>query len=212
MPARRLEPVVATSIPQAIRFINAGVQKMEALLAGLLRYSSLGGVALQICPLNVNGILTELLAAICFQLDETGAEVNVDPLPVCRGDHAQTSQVFANLLDNALKYRRPDPPPRINVTSRVVDGRALYAVADNGISIATKHQAKVFEVFHRLDPDATPGEGLGLAIAQLLLERQKAGFGLRAPTARGPFSTFRCPRPKTRKTRHAPPPHLPHRR
>jgi chemotaxis family two-component system sensor kinase Cph1 len=158
---------------------------MEALLAGLLRYSRLGRVALQIRPLNVNGILTELLAAMRFQLDETGAEVTVAPLPVCLGDHAQTSQVFANLLDNALKYRRPDRRPRINVSGRVVDGRALYAVADNGIGIAPEHQAKVFEMFHRLDPDATPGEGLGLAIAQRVLERQQGRIWVESTAGEG---------------------------
>jgi len=185
VPARRLEPAVGASIPQALRFINAGVQKMEILLAGLLRYSRLGRVALQIRPLNVNGILTELLAAMRFQLDETGAEVTVGPLPVCRGDHAQTSQVFANLLDNALKYRQPGRPPRIHVTGRVVDGRAHYAVADNGIGIAPEHQAKVFEMFHRLDPEATPGEGLGLAIAQRVLERQQGRIWVESTAGEG---------------------------
>ena len=193
VPARRLEAVVATSIPQALRFINAGVQKMEALLAGLLRYSRLGRVALQIRPLNVNGILTELLAAMRFQLDETGAEVTVGPLPVCRGDHAQTSQVFANLLDNALKYRHPDRAPRINVTGRVVDGRAIYAVADNGIGIASEHQAKVFEMFHRLDPDATPGEGLGLAIAQRVLERQQGRIWVESTSGEGSIFQLSLP-------------------
>lgn len=193
VPARRLEAVVATSIPQALRFINAGVQKMEALLAGLLRYSRLGRVALQIRPLNVNGILTELLAAMRFQLDETGADVTVGPLPVCRGDHAQTSQVFANLLDNALKYRHPDRAPRINVTGRVVDGRAIYAVADNGIGIASEHQAKVFEMFHRLDPDATPGEGLGLAIAQRVLERQQGRIWVESTPGEGSIFQLSLP-------------------
>lgn len=188
VPAARLEAAVGTSIPQALRFINAGVQKMDALLAGLLRYSRLGRVALQIRPLNVNGILSELLAAMRFQLDETGAVVEVTPLPVCRGDHAQISQVFANLVDNALKYRHPDRPPRIRVTGRVAEGRAVYAVADNGIGIAPEHRTKVFEMFHRLDPEASPGEGLGLAIAQRVLERQQGRIWVEGAAGEG--STF----------------------
>ncbi|MCE2860930.1 MAG: hypothetical protein RIR76_3430 [Verrucomicrobiota bacterium] len=185
VPARRLESAVGATIPQALRFINAGVQKMESLLAGLLRYSRLGRVALQIRPLNVNGVLTEILAAMRFQLDEAGARVSVEPLPVCRADHAQTSQVFANLLDNALKYRRPDRPLRITVTGRVVGGEAIYAVADNGIGIAPEHQAKVFEMFHRLDPEATSGEGLGLAIAQRVLERQQGRIWVESTAGEG---------------------------
>ena len=83
VPAAQLKQPVEVAIPQALRFINAGVAKMESLLAGLLRYSRLGRVALTIRPLNMNGMLAEILAAMKFQLDEAKAEVRVDPLPVC---------------------------------------------------------------------------------------------------------------------------------
>ena len=188
VPAERLRQPVEVAIPQALRFINAGVSKMETLLAGLLRYSRLGRVALTIRPLNVNGLLNEILAAMKFQLDEAGAEVRVEPLPTCLADHAQTSQVFANLLDNAVKYREPTRPLRLVIHGRIHDGQAVYAVADNGIGIAPEHQAKVFEIFHRLNPDATTGEGLGLTIAQRVLERQRGKIWVE--TTPGGGSTF----------------------
>lgn len=185
----KLAPPLDVQIPQALRFINAGVNKMETLLSGLLRYSRLGRVALTIRPLNMNGLLAEILAATRFQLDEAGAEVRVaEDLPACLGDNVQTSQVFGNLLDNALKYRAPARPLRVSVTGRITGGNAIYAVADNGVGIAPEHQAKVFEIFHRLDPDATSGEGLGLTIAQRVLERQKGKIWVESRTGEG--STF----------------------
>jgi PAS domain S-box-containing protein len=172
IPASALHAPLDQAIPQALRFINAGIHRMDTLLSGLLRYSRLGRVALHPRPLNLNGILAEVVAAMRFQLDEAGAEVAVDPLPTCVGDLVQTNQVFANLLDNALKYRAPDRRLRVRVTGELRAGKAEYAVADNGRGIAPEHRAKVFEIFHRLDPEAAPGEGLGLTIAQRVVERQ----------------------------------------
>ncbi|MEO7697685.1 MAG: ATP-binding protein [Opitutus sp.] len=188
VPYSVLKQPVEVAIPQALRFINAGVNKMESLLAGLLRYSRLGRVALNIRPLNINGMLAEIVAAMKFQLDEAKAEVHVDLLPTCFGDSVQTSQVFANLLDNALKYRSPDRPLRVNISATVEDRQTIYRVADNGIGIVPEHQIKVFEIFHRLNPDTTSGEGLGLTIAQRVLERQKGRIWVESQPGEG--STF----------------------
>jgi PAS domain S-box-containing protein len=188
VPVAQLKAPVETAIPQALRFINAGVSKMEALLAGLLRYSRLGRVALTARPLNIDGLLTEIIAAMKFQLTEAKAEVQIEALPVCEADHIQTSQVFANLLDNALKYRSPDRPLRVSIRGEVRDGQAIYAVTDNGIGIAPEHQAKVFDIFHRLNPDLTVGEGLGLTIAQRVLERQRGRIWVESRPGEG--STF----------------------
>ncbi|HYD85368.1 MAG TPA: PAS domain-containing protein, partial [Opitutus sp.] len=136
VPAEKLKQPLEVAIPQALRFINAGVAKMETLLAGLLRYSRLGRVALTIRPLNMNGMLAEILAAMKFQLDEAKAEVRIEPLPTCLGDTVQTSQVFANLIDNALKYRDPARPLRLVIRGDVRDGQAVYQIADNGLGIA----------------------------------------------------------------------------
>ena len=173
VPAATLQPPVDVAIPQALRFINAGVNKMEALLKGLLQFSRLGRVVLTPVRLDMDQLLAEIIAAMKFQLDEAKVEVKVGALPACLGDRAHTSQVFANLLDNALKYRAAARPLRISVTGRREGDHAIYTVADNGIGIAPQHQAKVFEIFHRLNPDSVGGEGLGLTIAQRVLERQK---------------------------------------
>jgi PAS domain S-box-containing protein len=188
VPVAELKAPVDHAIPQALRFISAGVNKMEMLLAGLLRYSRLGRVVLTIQPIEMDELIAEILAAMKFQLDEAKADVTVDPLPRCWGDRTHTSQIFANIIDNAVKYREPFRPLCIRITGRSDEQEAVYAIEDNGIGMAPEHQAKAFEIFHRLNPDTTVGEGLGLTIAQRVLERQKGRIWVESREGAG--STF----------------------
>jgi light-regulated signal transduction histidine kinase (bacteriophytochrome) len=179
---------VESTIPQALRFINAGVNKMDLLLAGLLRYSRLGRVVFHIVPLEMNAVLAEIIAAMRFQLNEAKADIRIDSLPGCLGDSVHTSQVFANLIDNALKYRTLGRQLQLVISGRIENGRAIYSVADNGIGIAPEHQGKIFEIFHRLNPEALSGEGLGLTIAQRALERENGKIWVESREGTG--STF----------------------
>lgn len=188
VPHETLSPLVEVSIPQALRFINAGVNKMEMLLAGLLRYSRLGRVILSIGPIDMNALIAGVLAAAKFQIDEAHAEVSVSPLPSCLGDNTHTNQVFANLVDNALKYRDPVQPLRLAISGRIEGDKVIYSVSDNGVGIPLEHQPKVFEIFHRLNPETTVGEGLGLTIAQRVLERQRGRLWVES--GEGVGSTF----------------------
>ena len=78
--------------------------------------------------------------------------------------------MFANLVENAIKYRQPDRPCRIRIRGCQKDGHCLYQVEDNGIGIAPEHTEKVFELFHQLSP-GRGGEGLGLTIVRRVLDR-----------------------------------------
>jgi signal transduction histidine kinase len=76
----------------------------------------------------------------------------------------------------------------VTISGRVEQGQAIYSVADNGIGISPEHQGKIFEIFHRLDPESTGGDGLGLTIAQRVLERQRGRIWVESGTESG--STF----------------------
>jgi len=155
----------------ALRYIRGSATQMDALLTGLLKLSRTGRAELTIASLNMNELVAGVVAATIFQIKKAGVELHVAELPPCRGDAGQVNQVFANLLGNALKYLDPHRPGVIRISGVVEGERAVYSVEDNGIGIAPAHQEKIFELFHRLEPSKSKGEGLGLTIVRQVMGR-----------------------------------------
>lgn len=176
-------------MPSALRFIRASGMRMDALIAGLLKVSRAGRVDLRPEVLDLDALVRGVLDALAFQAQAAGAEVVVEALPTCRADGEQVRQVFANLLDNALKYRDPERALRITVSGAVQGPWAVYRVADTGIGMDEDGQQRVFGLFHRLDPQGpVPGEGLGLALVQRMVERNGGRIWLDSNPGEG--STF----------------------
>jgi len=183
-----LAPTLNEDIPEAIHYILTSIAKMDSLLAGLLRFSRLGRAALNMQKLNMNKIMGDIATSFEYQAKEAGIILKVDALPACVGDETQINQVFSNLIDNALKYRKPSQPGVIAIGGGRENGEAVYYVEDDGIGIAPEHQDKIYELFHRLDPKATQGEGLGLAITRKILDRHAGKIWVKSEHGRG--STF----------------------
>lgn len=169
------DTLLRRELPESLRFIKAGSSKMQALLDGLSRLSRIGTLQINPQQLDMAALMQSAVADLNFQITACGAQVDIEPnLPPCRGDAVLIRQVFANLVDNAVKYRRPDRPCRIRIAGRSCgDGRVEYAVSDNGIGIPPEHIDKVFELFHQLCPDrSNGGQGLGLPIVRRILDHQ----------------------------------------
>lgn len=99
-------------------------------------------------------------------------EITHDPLPEVYADARQVGQLFQNLLDNALKFRRPDVSPRIHIAVERQDDQWQFAVRDNGIGIAPVYHEEIFQVFRRLHTtEEYEGTGMGLAICRKIVER-----------------------------------------
>ncbi|MHC4926638.1 MAG: ATP-binding protein [Planctomycetota bacterium] len=167
-----IKPLLQNDIPQSLSFISGSAKKMNSLLDGLLQLSRLGSDQLSTDSVNMNSLLDHIRQAMQYQITNVEAEVTVNDLPECVADENQINQVFSNLLDNAIKYRSPERPARIVVDGWSENYEAVYSVKDNGIGISEDHAEKVFEIFHRLNPDSSaPGEGLGLTIVKRIISR-----------------------------------------
>lgn len=180
-----MDAVLKEEIPESIGFILASVAKMEMLLSGFLRFSRLGRVAINLVPLDMNEVLAQIAKTIEFRVKQSGAVLTIGDLPSCVADAVQINQVFTNLLDNALNYLSPSRPGRISVAGWEEDGQVVYQVKDNGVGIDILHQGKIFEIFHRLDPAASSGEGLGLTIALRIMERHNGKIWIESEAGAG---------------------------
>lgn len=191
---KTLEIILGEDIPESLHFILTGVDKMDKLLAGLLRISRLGRAALNISSLDMNKLLFDVTQELDYEINKSGALIKVGELPPCQGDSVQINQVFTNLLVNALKYLKHDRQGIIKVSGEIKNGTAIYCVSDNGIGIMKQHQEKIFQIFHRLAPDKSMGEGLGLTIVKKILDRHNGNISIESEFDHG--SNFYISLPK----------------
>lgn len=174
---------------EAQSFIQSGGKKMQVLIDGLLTISRIGTQEMQIENIDMNHLLEDVRRSMNYQIQNNGITLHIEDLPPCASDSRQLNQVFSNLLDNAIKYMDPARPGIIRITGQKKNGTCEYRVIDNGIGISREHYRKIFEIYHRLNPDnENSGHGLGLTIVATILER--LGGSVRVESEPGSGSSF----------------------
>ena len=181
-----LTSLLEKEIPESLKFIEAGTDKLEMLIDGLLRLSRVGSISIEIESLDMNKMVENIVDTMRFEIKTRGASVKVGDLPGCWGDTGQINQIFSNLLSNALKYLSPVRKGVIRISGRVEGAMSVYSVEDNGIGIAPDHQENIFEIFHRLRPEEKAGgEGLGLSIVRRILDRHNGKVWVESTEGQG---------------------------
>lgn len=173
-----------------IGFAVDGATRMQQLIQDLLSYSRL---TTQGKPLELVESQAACHAAILNlrqSIEDSGATVNIEPLPVVRADATQLTQLFQNLIGNAIKYRHQQAP-EIHVTASANAELSywVFSIRDNGIGIDPQYLLRIFEMFQRLHTrEQYPGTGIGLAICRKIVERH--GGRIWAQSEPGVGSTF----------------------
>jgi light-regulated signal transduction histidine kinase (bacteriophytochrome) len=156
-----------------IKFAVDGATRMKGLIDALLLYASVTSTRRELQEVHSEEIVHQVLDNLQMALRESGGAVECGPLPPVWGDGIQLTQLFQNLIGNALKFRG-ETPPRISITceSGVDDNAWRFCVRDNGIGMAAEGRSRLFQVFQRLhEQDRYPGTGIGLAICKKVVER-----------------------------------------
>lgn len=155
-----------------LKYIVDGAKRMRQLIDDLLTFSRIGTQAQQLHAVSSEEALSAALKNLMVSIQESGARLMRDPMPEVLADQSQLTQLFQNLIGNAIVYRRPDVPLQISVHAKRSDSQWEFAVTDNGIGIAPEHRERIFVIFQRLHGrEKYPGTGIGLAICKKIVER-----------------------------------------
>jgi signal transduction histidine kinase len=172
---------------------RGGAERMRELVRDLLEYAQVSTTGQPFEPVDCNEVVREALDELGGVITDSGAELIVDTLPTVPGDPFQLRQLFANLFDNAVKFRG-DEAPQVKVTAEQGDGEWLFAVHDNGIGIDPRYAIHVFTIFQRLHGrDDYGGTGVGLAICKKIVERHGGRIWLDSDAGKGCTVHFTLP-------------------
>lgn len=159
-------------VTEDLGHIHDAVGRMHQLIDDLLELSRSGRTVGESSAVDLNKVVADTLILLDGDIRQTGAEiVTSGDLPVINGDAARLQQVLQNLLQNAIKYREPGHPPRIEISWVMqTDGVVQVAIRDNGRGIAPVDQTRIFDLFERAGSDVE-GVGAGLTLARRIMNK-----------------------------------------
>jgi PAS domain S-box-containing protein len=185
---RRYQGKLDADADEFIGYAVDGATRMQTLINDLLAFSRVGSRGGNLMPVAGGEALAEALANLQAAIAESNAVVTHDALPTVSADRTQLTQLFQNLIGNALKFHGASPP-RVHVSARRHEGKWLFAVRDNGIGIDPAYFERIFIIFQRLHTKAEyAGTGMGLAICRKIVERH--GGKIWVESAPGQGATF----------------------
>jgi PAS domain S-box-containing protein len=197
--AKRYKGRLDSDADEFIGFAVNGCNRMQGLIQDLLAYSRAGTNANTLCDVSGEEALQGALTNLRTMIEQSGAVVSHDPLPVLETDQMQLTQVFQNLVGNAIKYRSVEIP-RVHLSAMENGGNEwIFSVRDNGLGIAPEYFEKIFVLFQRLHGrNEFEGTGIGLAICKKVVERLGGRIWVESQPEKG--SSFFFTLPKKDKT------------
>ncbi|TDE45769.1 sensor histidine kinase [Nonomuraea mesophila] len=187
---QRYGPQLDDRAKQYIHYAVDGAKRMQLLINDLLDFSRVGRVTSEKTPVESGMALEAALENLSAMVEETGATVTHDELPRVTGNRMQLTQLFQNLIENAVKFRSEEPP-RVHIGAERSGDMWEFSCSDNGIGVEPKYADRIFLIFQRLHPrDVYPGTGIGLALCRKIVEYHGGRLWLDGDTEGG-GTTFR---------------------
>jgi len=191
--AKRYQGRLDSDADKFIAYAVDGANRMQRLIQDLLAYSRVGKVQKELLEISSEAALQNALKNLSQVISESGAVITHDPLPPLVIDEMHLTQLFQNLVGNAIKYHGPETPC-IHIFSTKKDKELTLSVRDNGIGIAAQYFERIFVMFQRLHArDEFSGTGIGLAISKKIVERYGGRISVQSESGKGSTFSFSLP-------------------
>jgi light-regulated signal transduction histidine kinase (bacteriophytochrome) len=187
--------------------IQASAKRMQSFIIALLSYSRLSTQGKSKEIVDLNEIARNVLSDLDMQIERSEAEIQVSELPLVKADPVQMHQLFLNMINNSLKFRKPEMPVEIKVRGKTVVGASFehsgnsfeagyfeISFSDNGIGFDEKYLDRIYQPFQRLHRfDKYEGTGMGLAICRKIIERHNGEIEAHSTPGEGATFIVRLP-------------------
>ncbi len=155
--------------------IVAGADKMNMLIREILNYSRVGRAEIEFSKIDMTALIKDVSREVVSALNPPNLQLIIGDTPNIHGDYTMITQVFTNLLNNAIKYSSRANPAVVEIKGIVDNNETIYSVSDNGVGIDVNYFSRVFELFKRMDNAiGFEGTGVGLAIVKRIVEKHQA--------------------------------------
>lgn len=189
---------------ELIGFIRSSIGRMDRLITAILSISREGSRPLSTEHVDTQALVQGLFDGIEHQIRAKGVTVEAGLLPSIVTDRMALEQIFANLIENAIKFLKPEGGGKVTVTGKVSGNEVIYTVSDNGRGIDPKDHQRIFELFRRAGPQDVPGEGMGLAFVSALVRRLGGTIAVELELGRGSIFKLTLPRSMAHRDRREP--------
>lgn len=191
---RRYKGKLDSNADEYINFMVNGAKRMKEMIQGLLDYSLVGVEGGIFKPISVEKVVNYALSNLDAAIVENQAVITYDALPKVLANRGQLTQLFQNLIGNAIKFKKPDVPPKIRISARKEENEYVFSVSDNGIGMEQQYSDKIFEVFKRLHAIGEfEGAGIGLAIVKRIIDSHGGRIWVKSELGKGSTFYFTIP-------------------
>jgi len=190
--ARRYKGKLDEKADEFLEYIVEGVKRMQVLIKDLLEYSQVSTKGRKLKPMDSSLAVAQALVNLKTAIEESGAVVTHDALPIVMADSSQLSRLFQNLIGNSIKFCREEPP-EIHISAKQKENGWVFSIKDNGIGINPQNSERIFAIFQRLHGYEYPGTGIGLALCRKIVERHGGRIWAESELGKGATFYFTIP-------------------